>query len=247
MDKKIVVIIQARMGSTRLPGKVLMQLHGKSVLQHVVERVQRSKFKTEIIIATTSLQRDNVIVDEAKRIGVSEFRGSEDDVLSRYFEAAQSVKADIIVRITSDCPVIDWVLLDDMLEKFFDNPQIEYLSNTVDRTYPRGLDVEIFSFKTLEKAYKESTQKPDREHVTPYIWRQPELFSIEQYKNKKDYSRLRWTLDTQEDWELICKIYDSLYPTKKDFNFEDILKKYEDHPEWELINEHVEQKKVFNV
>ncbi|MEL5865097.1 glycosyltransferase family protein, partial [Clostridium cochlearium] len=194
---KIVCIVQARVGSTRLPGKVLKKICGKTVLEHDIDRLRRIKNIDEIIIATTTLEKDNAIVKECERLGVKCFRGSEEDVLSRYYYAAKENNADVVVRVTSDCPLIDSYVSEKTINYYLNN-KYDYVSNTIDRTYPRGLDTEVFSFKVLEMAFKEAVSLRDKEHVTSYIWNNPQIFKLAQYKNHKDYSHLRWTLDTEE-------------------------------------------------
>ncbi|TAH59052.1 MAG: acylneuraminate cytidylyltransferase, partial [Gottschalkiaceae bacterium] len=209
---KIVAIIQARMGSTRLPGKVMMKIAKKTVLDHVVTRVRQSQLIDEIIIATTIEQEDDIIVEEARKIGVKTYRGSEEDVLSRYYYAAKENDADTIIRITSDCPLIDPKITDEII-KFYKKHEYEIVANASSdlskRTFPRGLDVEIFSFSQLEIAFMKAYEKYQREHVTPYIYEKAKKIYF--YKNDVDYSKYRWTLDTEEDFELICRIYDELY------------------------------------
>lgn len=239
---RIGVVIQARMGSTRLKGKVLLELKGETVLQHIVERVRQSKKVDEIIVATTSNENDDIIEKEALKYGVKVFRGSEEDVLARYYLAAQKYKLDIITRITADCPLVDPNIIDDMLEKF-ESRNIDLLSNgganLSDRTFPRGLDVSIFSYKALCDAFNNATKSYQREHVTPYIY---ENYKVMYYKNDKDFSNHRWTLDTKEDFILISKIYDILYKGKHDFYFRDILNIFEVNPHLILINQNIEQK-----
>ncbi|GLC32338.1 glycosyltransferase family protein [Clostridium omnivorum] len=243
---KVVCIMQARTGSTRLPGKVLKIICGKTVLEHDIDRLKRVKNIDEIIIATTTHEKDDVIVEEANRLGVKHYRGSENDVLSRYYYAAKENVADIIVRVTSDCPLIDSEVTEKIIQYYVDNKnKYDYVSNTINRTYPRGLDTEAFSFNVLEKAFNEAVSSRDREHVTPYIWDNPTVFSLFQYKNDIDYSNLRWTLDTTEDYELINRIYSSLYPLKgNEFNMNDIIELYNAFPVLREINKNIEQKKV---
>lgn len=242
---RVVAIIQARMGSTRLSGKVMKELCGKTVLAHDIERVKQSKRIDQIVVATTTNQNDDVIVEEATRLGVSTFRGSEDDVLSRYYLAANENNADIVIRITSDCPLFDPIVLDDML-LFYLNNNYDIVSNAgsdpTTRTYPRGLDCEIFSFSDLEKAYKNAEEKYQREHVTPFIYENAR--NIYYYKHSVDYSKYRWTLDTEEDWSLISKIYEYLYKGVHDFYLEDIIELINRHPELHEINKNIEQKKL---
>lgn len=242
---KVVAIIQARMGSTRLPAKVMMELCGKTVLEHVIDRVKMAKEIDEIVIATTTLDRDDIIADEAVRCGVKYYRGSEDDVLSRYYEAAKENNADIVVRITSDCPLIDPVIVDDVVGFYKENDYDIITNAGVDlsqRTYPRGLDTEVFSFGILEEAYNKAIEKYQREHVTPYIYENSS--KVYTYKNNTDYSEYRWTLDTPEDFELISKVYDELYNETNAFLFEDVLALFKRKPELTEINRHIEQKKV---
>jgi len=243
---KVVCIVQARVGSTRLPGKVLKKICGKTILEHDIDRLRRVKEIDKIVIATTTLKKDNAIVEECERLGVMYFRGSEDDVLSRYYYAAKENNADIVVRITSDCPLIDPEISENIIKYYIDNKnKYDYVSNTIDRTYPRGLDTEVFSFKVLERAFKEAVSLRDKEHVTPYIWNNPQIFKSAQYKNHKDYSHLRWTLDTEEDFELINKIYNLLYPNMNSkFKFQNILNLYYEYPELKNINDNIKQKEV---
>ncbi len=240
---KIVCIVQARMGSTRLPGKVLKKLVDCSVLEQVITRIKHVSAINDIVIATTTDVQDDVIVEEAKRIGVHYYRGSEHDVLSRYYEAAKLVDADAIVRVTSDCPVIDVAIIDQLIHLFQTEP-CHYLSNTLERSYPRGLDVEIFTFDSLATAYRLAEKPEQREHVTPYIYQNPDRFSLVSNTHPIDYSHLRWTLDTLEDWELIERIYEQLYKPGQIFSWHEILALMERQPELTLLNAHVEQKKL---
>ncbi len=240
---KVVCIMQARVGSTRLPGKVLKKICGKTVLEHDIERLRRVKNIDEIVIATTVAERDINIVKEAERLGVKYFRGSEEDVLSRYYLAAKESNAEIVVRVTSDCPLLDSFVTENIIQLYLDNIDCyDYVSNTIDRTYPRGLDAEVFSFKSLAIAYKQATSKRDREHVTPYIWDNPTLFKHYQYKNNIDYSSYRWTLDTIEDFKLIKLIYNKLYKLDPCFTMNDIFSLYKDNNELFDINSHIQQK-----
>ena len=242
---KIVCIVQARVGSTRLPGKVLKKICEKTVLEHDINRLRQAKNIDEIVIATTTKKEDDAIVDEAKRLNVKYFRGSEQDVLSRYYYAAKENKADVVVRITSDCPLIDSNISDEIIDFYFKNiEKYDYVSNTIDRTYPRGLDTEVLSFKVLERAFKEATLERDKEHVTPYIWDNPEKFRLAQYKNDVDYSYLRWTLDTKEDYLLIKTVYKELYKYKKNFGFNDVIELFDQKPNIRNINENIEQKTI---
>lgn len=245
---KVVAIIQARTGSTRLPGKVLKPLAGQTVLEHVIARVKAAGGLQEIIIATTTHPDDDAIAELARRCDVPCFRGSQDDVLSRYYLAAKQAKADNIVRVTSDCPLFDPELLSHMLQRFLSlrnaKPPVDYLSNSLVRSFPRGLDAEIFTFSALEKTYLEARRPYEREHVTPYIYQHPELFALVNEECLDDLSAHRWTLDTKEDLELIERIYAELHRKDVLFNMQDVLNLLSQHPEWSLINAHVEQKKL---
>lgn len=243
----VVCIIQARVGSTRLPKKVLREICGKTVLEHDVNRLKKIKNIDKIVIATTTEEKDIEIVSEAERLEINYFRGSENDVLSRYYYAAKEYNADVVVRVTSDCPLLDPDITEAIIQYYIDNMnKYVYVSNTLDRTYPRGLDTEVFSFDALEKAFKEAILESDREHVTPYIWRNGEMFNKFQYKNDKDYSDLRLTLDTEEDLKLIEEVYNYLYYHKNRFNLSDIINLFNIRPELKLINAEIEQKKVID-
>ncbi|AZV55552.1 GNAT family N-acetyltransferase [Clostridium sp. AWRP] len=241
---KVVCIVQARFSSTRLPGKVLKEICGKTVLEHDVDRLRRIKNLDEIVIATTTLEKDNAIVKECEKLKVKCFRGSEEDVLSRYYYAAKENSADVVVRVTSDCPLIDSEVAESIIQCYMENREkYDYVSNTIDRTYPRGLDTEVFSFYALEKAFNEAASQRDREHVTPYIWDNDNIFNIFQYKNEMDYSNLRWTLDTKEDFKLISIIYEQ-FQGRDYFGMNEIVKFLEKNPEVKEINKCIEQKKI---
>ena len=245
---RTVAIIQARTGSTRLPAKVLKHLAGKTVLEHVIVRVRAAAFVDEVIIATTTSPTDDPIVALAEACGVRWSRGSESDVLSRYFYAAQEAKADVVVRITSDCPLLDPALLDDLIGRFLDAIQegrgVDYLSNTLERTFPRGLDAEIFSFEALEKAHREAKRPHEREHVTPYVHQQPDLFTLVGVRNEVDLSHHRWTLDTSEDFAFIQAVYKALHREDALFTTQQILKLLDERPALPKINAHIEQKSL---
>ncbi|GAB6100049.1 NTP transferase domain-containing protein [Halanaerocella petrolearia] len=242
---KVAAIIQARMGSTRLPGKVMKNLCGQSVLAHVIERVKQSDLIDEIIIATTVLDKDDVIVDESKNYDVKYYRGSEENVLSRYYYAAKENNIDTIVRITSDCPLIDPFVVDEIIKSYKENnyrlvtnagPSLE------DRTYPRGLDTEVFSFKMLKRAFEKSEKEYQLEHVTPYIYENNE--EIYYYKNETDYSNYRLTLDEDDDLKLIKIIYSKLYNGEHDFYLNEIIELMKQNSKLVKINSNVEQKKL---
>ena len=240
---KTVIIVQARMTSTRLPGKVMKRVLGKPLLEYQLERLQRVKLADEIVIATTTNQTDEPIVELCNSLSVACFRGSEDDVLSRYYGAATAHKADLVVLVTSDCPLIDPQVIDTVIDYCLQNQShYDYVSNSLERTYPRGMDTEVFSFSTLQQAFGEATAQPDREHVTPFIYRQPARYRLGHVIYSEDCSHHRWTVDTPEDFELIQKIIEAIYPRKPNFTLEDCLSLLKKHPEWYIINSHVSQK-----
>ena len=245
---KVVAIVQARTGSTRLPRKVLMDLCGRTVLFRVIERVKACPEIDDIVIATTILPADEEIVAEAERCGVRWFRGSEEDVLERYFLAAKECGADAVLRITSDCPLLDPDLLGIMIREFkrlkrSDRP-VDYLSNCLERSYPRGLDAEIFTFKALESAFLSAGLPAEREHVTPYLYGHPELFSVHSITGAVDHSGHRWTLDTSADYDLIVEIYRNLHQEGRIFTTAQVLDLLSKRPGLAAINAHVRQKEL---
>jgi spore coat polysaccharide biosynthesis protein SpsF len=240
---KVVATIQTRMGSTRLPGKALEDLVGESMLARVVDRTSRAKTLDAVVVATTTQPDDDAIVSLCKERGWPFFRGSEEDVLDRYYQAALAFKADVIVRITSDCPLIEPLIIDEVVQEFLSHhPEVDYVSNGLERTFPRGLDVEVISFAALERAWREDNNPAWREHVTPYIWRHPEKFKICNVANDVDYSQMRWTVDTIEDLTFVRKIYSNFQSDT--FTWKEVLRLLEMHPAWLEINRHVQQKAV---
>ena len=241
---KTVAIIQARMGSTRLPGKVLLDLAGEPMLARVVHRVQRARSLQEVMVATTVQPGDDAIVQLCAAHGWPCARGSQDDVLDRYYQAALASQADIVVRITSDCPLIEPEVIDQVVGALLaGQPEVDYASNVQPpRTFPRGLDIEVLRFDALERAWREDVDPAWREHVTPYLYRHPERFRIHGVFNAVDLSHLRWTVDTPEDLELVRRIYD--YFDDDAFSWHDVLALLEQHPDWLEINRTVEQKAV---
>lgn len=230
---RIVAIIQARVGSTRLPGKVLKDICGKPMIWHVIERVKKAKLVEKVIVATTVKEEDDEIVKIAEQCGVKSFRGSEDDVLDRYYQAAKELGADVIVRVTADCPLIDPLIIDKTIE-FFLKGNFSYVSNALKPTFPDGLDVEVFSFEALHKAWEKATKLSEREHVTPYIWKHPEDFKIGNFESGLDFSHLRWTVDKEEDLQFVREVYKRI--GKEFFHMEDILELLRKHRELTDIN-----------
>jgi spore coat polysaccharide biosynthesis protein SpsF len=237
---KITAIIQARMGSTRLPGKVLMDLGGESVLARVITRLRRATLVDEIVVATTDSAADEAVVRECDRLGVSFFRGSENDVLDRYYQTAQLTSAEGIVRITSDCPLIDPQITDETIRLFLDQHP-DYASNALHRTYPRGLDTEVMTREALACAWREAHFPYQRAHVTPYLYENPTRFDILAVKGKVDYSDHRWTLDTPEDLGFIRALYDR-FDNDDHFTWHDALAVLQREPELMELNRGVMQK-----
>lgn len=237
----VVAIIQARMGSTRLPGKVLLDLAGEPMLARVVSRVRRSRLVDEVLVATTTEKPDDALAALCAERGWLCFRGSESDVLDRYYQAARSRGAEVVVRITSDCPLIDPAIIDSAIEGL-KLQQADYCANVIRRTYPRGLDVEAFLFATLETAWREAHRPEWREHVTPFILQNPGRFALTNLSSDENHSDLRWTVDTPEDFDLVRRIYEHF--ARDDFSWKEALALLIQHPQWNEINRHIEQKKV---
>ncbi len=248
MKKRVVAIVQARMGSTRLPGKVLKEVLGKPLLGYLIDRVNNSRKIDDLVIATSVRESDDVIAAYCASHHVKCYRGSEDDVLSRYIEAAILNNADYIVRICSDSPLIDPAMLDEMVDEFLLNvPLYDYLSNTINQTYPLGMNAEIFSFGALQEAHLKGTLPCEREHVTPYIYGHPDRFKIGHKNLQTNLSKLRLTVDVAEDFVLVKCIIERLYPSNPNFGLSDILALFKQDPELFKINFHIQQKTLNKV
>jgi len=232
------------MGSTRFPGKVMEDLLGKPVLTRDINRIRRAKRINEVVIATTLKPEDNKIVALCEKEGWCCFRGSENDLLDRYYQAAQTFDADAVIRITSDCPMIDPGIVDKVIGEFLDlGEKVDYVSNTLPpRTFPRGLDVEAMTFRALECAWKEDNNPTLREHVTPYIYRNPEMFRLHRVANEADLSHHRWTLDTSEDLAFVRAVYNHF--GNDWFTWTDALHYLRQHPEIMEINSDIRQKTI---
>lgn len=231
----IIAVIQSRIGSTRLPGKVLLNLEGKTVLERVIERVKNSKLIKEVIVATTLLKEDLKIVKLCAEMGIKVYCGSGEDVLDRYFQVARILQPRHIVRITADCPLIDPKVIDGII-KLHLKEKADYTSNTLKATFPDGEDVEVFTFQALKKAWKNARLFFEREHVTPYIRKHPALFKHANLSYAADLSRKRWTLDEKEDYRFIKLIYKNLFKKRSVFGMEEILEFLCEHPDYEKIN-----------
>lgn len=229
----IVAIVQARMGSTRLPNKVMKLICGTPMIELLLSRLSKSAKINKIVVAT-SLDKKNIpLVEHVTKLGYLCYQGSEQDVLDRYYQAAKEVQADVVVRITGDCPLVDPVLVDQVIQGYFD-AKVEYFSNTNPSTYPDGLDVEVFDFKALEQAWREATEIFDREHVTPYLRNQKEKFTQGECCYSKDLSSLRWTVDEKSDFEVIQSVFQKFFPER--------------HFSWlQVLELQYEQPKLFNL
>lgn len=228
-------ILQARTSSTRLPGKVLLPLFGVPMLLRQIERIRRAKLIDRLVVATSSDASDDQILAVCHEAGIECYRGDLDDVLDRFYQAASASMPKHIVRLTGDCPLTDPNVIDQVIA-FYLAGGYDYASNAIEPTFPDGLDVEVFSFASLQQAWQEARLLSQREHVTPFIHQQPQRFRIGHYKNSVDLSYLRWTVDEEQDFVLVSKIYEALYPAKPDFTTNDILNLLERQPELKNIN-----------
>ena len=242
----IAVIIQARTGSTRLPKKVLADIGGKPMLWHIIERIKRAKNVNKIIVATTNKKNDKEIIEIAKKSGAKSFAGSEKDVLDRYYRTAKIYGADIIVRITGDCPFADPEIIDKTIN-FFKKNNFDYVSTghitkqIYEPNYPVGLNTEVFNFSALKKAWEEAKLPSEREHVTPYIWKNDKLFKIKTINSGPNFSQMRWTVDEERDLEFVREVYKRLYPVTKIFLMQDILDLFKKEPHLLEINKGIKR------
>lgn len=228
------------MGSTRLPGKIIKKVCGSTLLEHEILRVKKSKLIDQVVIATTNKSQDDIVEELVKKIGVKIFRGSENDVLDRYYQAAKKFKATCVVRLTGDCPLIDPEVIDKVVKYYLDNKTIfDYVSNVRPATYPDGMDTEIFTFQVLEKSWRQAKLASEREHVTAYIAKNNGIFRVGNVESNNDYSEIRLTIDEPQDWQLIEKIFIKLYPEKQDFNLNDILNLLKNNPSYVEINKNI--------
>jgi len=229
------------MGSTRLPGKVLMDIAGESMLARVIGRVRLAASVDHVIVATTALPLDDSLAAHAIDLGVDVYRGSESDVLDRYFQAATVHHLDVVARVTADCPLLDPAVLDTVIRALTESePAVDFAANTLDRTFPRGLDVEVVDVSTLTRVWKAATSVSDREHVFPFIYRHRDEFTTVSVRHDVDWSHLRWTVDTPEDLELVRRVCHELGTAA--FSWTDVLAVFDRHPELARINAGVVQR-----
>ena len=244
---KTLAIIQARMGSTRLPGKVLKKICGKPILHHMVNRLKYAKYIDDLVIATSINDKDDAIYNFCKQNDLNCFRGSEEDVLSRFYDAAKLYAADFVVRLTGDCPLIDPLIVDKVIIKNLEF-KADYTSNIIERLYPRGLDVELINSNALEQANNSAKKQYHREHVTPYIYENPDKFYIVSQKAEGIFIRpdIRITVDTIEDFQFVKTIFERLNKEDKIFYTWDIINLIEKEPDLLKINSNVKQKQIPN-
>lgn len=231
----IIAVLQARVSSTRLPGKVLKPILGKPMLLHQIGRVSQSKSIDKLIVATSIENSDDSLAELCEQNGIMCFRGSLDDVLDRFYKSVQSHKPTHVIRLTGDCPLADPEIIDQVVQLHIEG-QFDYTTNALEPTYPDGLDVEVMRFSVLERAWKEASLQSQREHVTLFINQQPDIFKIGIMKYATDLSHLRWTVDEPQDFELVCRIYDALYREKNNFSMQDILMYLENNPGLKELN-----------
>lgn len=240
MAQKTVIIVQARTSSSRLPGKVMLPVLGKSLLYRMIERVRMISHSVQVVIATSEEKTDDVIAQEAAQMGIACFRGSLDNLLDRHYQAAKLYGADLVLKIPSDCPLIDPRIIDDVLDFYFANrDSYDYISNLHPATFPDGNDVEIMTMDCLEKTWNEATRPLELEHTTPYIWETPQKFNIGNvlWETDRDYSMShRFTIDYEADYQFINRVFEELYPIKPNFSCYDILNLLLEKPEIYQIN-----------
>lgn len=242
---RLVAIIQARMGSTRLPGKVMRSIAGRPMIDRVVQRAARIRGVDEVVVATSENRLEAPLVERVSAMeGVELFRGPEHDVLERYCRAARAFEADAVVRITGDCPLLSPRVSSRVVQTYLDDESCDYATNTLVRTYPRGLDTAVTSCQALERARREARTAVEREHVTVYIWSNPERFEVVNVESDDDHSDHRWTVDTAEDLELVRRIFEELDTEGEPFEYDEVLELLEENPEWSEINAEIEQKVV---
>ncbi|MDZ5649200.1 glycosyltransferase family protein [Nitrospirillum sp. BR 11828] len=243
---RVVCITQARMGSTRLPGKVLLTVAGKPLLAHQIDRLRRATRVDEVVVATSDRPADDPIADLCRDLGVACFRGSEPDVLDRFCRAALAHRADVVVRVTGDCPLIDPGLIDRLLALFLAaDPPLDHAAVDIGH-YPRGLDAEAMSMTALRAAWQEAREPFEREHVTPFIYRRPDRFRLGALPPEGpapvEMGMQRWCVDTVEDFQLVRRLLEELLPAKPHFTWTDCLDVLRRHPDWGLLNRDVVQK-----
>ncbi|MNR75300.1 3-deoxy-manno-octulosonate cytidylyltransferase [compost metagenome] len=230
---KTIAIIQARMGSSRLPGKVMADIGGQPMIHRVVSRAQQAKRLDAVLVATSDHPSDRGLAEYCRQLGIACFQGSEHDVLDRYYQAALASEADVIVRLTADCPLLDPHVIDQVVASFHEGGA-DYVSNTLTCSYPDGLDTEVFHHDALAQAWKEATLTSEREHVTPFIHKQPQRFRLRNVAQPVDWSALRWTVDEPQDLEFVRSVYACFEDDS--FGMDDVLAVLRNQPDLGQIN-----------
>lgn len=244
MKPRVVAIIQARMGSSRLPGKVLLDIAGRPMVLRVVDRARKASLVDDVIVATTTDPSDDIVADRCRKEGVAVFRGHPTDVLDRFYRAAETTRAEVIVRLTGDCPMLDPDVVDQTLRAFFDaDPPVDLALNRFpwDRTFPIGLDTEVFSRAALERAWREAEAPHQREHVVPYLYEVPDRFRVLHVRADEDHGAQRWTVDAPEDLAFVRAVY-AAFDGRDDFGWREVIELLERRPELASINAHVPHK-----
>lgn len=246
VKQKIICLIQTRMDSTRLPGKAMKLINGKPMIYRVFQALSKSNSIGKIVIVTSENKNDNELIKFLEKNNMEYFRGSKDDVLDRYYQAAKKLGADLIIRITGDCPLIDSDIVDSVIEKVIRN-NLDYASNVEVRTFPRGYDVEVFTYETLKKIHQSTNDPDDREHVTLYLRRNQNLFKIGNITAQESKSHPEWRVcvDTKQDLDLIRKIF-MRYRKKNRITYEDVIEFFKKYPKMTDVNKKIEQKRIKN-
>jgi spore coat polysaccharide biosynthesis protein SpsF len=233
---RVVAIIQARMGSSRLPGKVLADIAGKPMLERVIERVSAAQCVDKVVVATTRAAEDDVLVERLRSQKMCDvYRGSTDDVLSRFYECAKLNRADVVVRVTADDPLKDSQIIDRAIYLMRRDQNLDYCSNTIEPSYPEGLDIEVIRYNALKRAHLEAKFASEREHVTPYIWKHPELFCLLNFKSDRDLKEWRWTVDRREDIDFMQQVYEQ-FESQPLVSYQDVVAWLDIHPDIRQIN-----------
>lgn len=236
----ILAILQARVSSTRLPGKVLKPLLGKPMILRQIERLKRTRSIDRLLIATSVGPEDDALASLCRENGLECFRGSLDDVLDRFYQAAKTSQPDHVMRLTGDCPLTDPEILDQLADLHLGSG-CDYSSTALEPTFPDGLDAELMTFSALEHAWREAKLPSQREHVTPFLYQNPDRFSIRVLKNERDLSALRWTVDEPSDFEFVTRVYEGLYPANPNFGMAEVLAFLERHQDLFELNHHFER------
>ncbi len=232
----VTAIIQARMTSSRLPGKIVLKVLGKPLISHMVDRVKEAECVDKVVIATTINEEDDIVVRLASKLNINVYRGSERNVLERFYGAAERFGGNTLIRLTGDNPLIDPDLLG-ALVRLYQQGDYDYVSNCLEPTFPDGLDAEVFTMSALKTAYENAELPSELEHVTRYIYQRPTQFKLGCLKFEEDLSNMRWTVDEPEDFEFVKQVIERLYPENRSFRIRDVLNLLKQHPELSKINQ----------